>query len=218
MCQMALTGSRHQEIRAWNVLSVEDLEAKVIFDMRVAVTRATSIIKRSMGIVRSLQKQSDRFRSLGVQIAGQASKGAFTVRIDSRVGSYVVVIQDGHVLLVRWAEGLIPEWTLPGGGMEFGESGEVCAVRETLEETGFHAVIDRLLGVHDRYIPVKQRLSAGDLPLHLHKVFYQGHVVGGELSTSSDPGNDRAAWVNLADVSELVREQGVDVALALARC
>ncbi len=140
------------------------------------------------------------------------------VTMDSRVGSYVIVIGDDRVLLVRWVEGPVPEWTLPGGGMEFGESAEACAVREAREETGLDVVIDRLLGVHDRYIPVEQRLSAGDLPLHLHKVFYQGHVTGGELTTTSDPGNDRAAWIDLADVAELVREQGVDVALALAGC
>ncbi len=140
------------------------------------------------------------------------------VTMDSRIGSYVIVIEDGRVLLVRWVEGPVPEWTLPGGGMEFGESAEACAVREAREESGLDVVIDRLLGVHDRYIPVEQRLSADDLPLQLHKIFYQGHVTGGELTTTSDPGNDRAAWIDLADVPKLVREQGVDVALALAEC
>lgn len=138
--------------------------------------------------------------------------------VDSRVGSYVVVIEDDRVLLVRWVEGPVPEWTLPGGGIEFGETAEACALREALEETGLDVVINRLLGVHGRYIPVEQRLSAGDLPLRLHKVFYQGHVTGGELITTSDPGNDLAAWIDLADVPELVREQGVEVALALAGC
>ena len=140
------------------------------------------------------------------------------VKMDSRVGSYVIVIEDERLLLVRWVEGPVPEWTLPGGGMEFGETADACAVREAFEETGLEVVIDRLLGVHDRYIPVEQRLSAGDRPLHLHKVFYQGHVTGGELTTMSDPGNDRAAWIDLADVPMLVREQGVDIALALAGC
>lgn len=140
------------------------------------------------------------------------------VTMDSRVGSYVIVIEDDRILLVRWVEGPVPEWTLPGGGMEFGETAEACAVREALEETGLDVEIDRLLGVHDRYIPVEQRLRTADLPLHLHKVVYQGHVTGGELTTTSDPGIDRAAWIDLADVPELVREQGVDVALALAGC
>lgn len=138
------------------------------------------------------------------------------VTMDSRVGAYVVVIEDGHVLLVRWAQGPVQEWTLPGGGIEFGESAEGCAVREAREETGLDVEIDRLLGVHERYIPADQRLSAGDRPLHLHKVFHQGHVTGGELMAASDPGNDQAAWIALADVPGLVREEGVDVALALA--
>jgi 8-oxo-dGTP diphosphatase len=140
------------------------------------------------------------------------------VTMDSRVGAYVIVIEENRVLLVRWVEGPVPEWTIPGGGMEFGETAEACAVREAREETGLDVVIDRLLGVHDRYIPLEQRLSAGDRPLHLHRVFYQGHVTGGELMPTSDFGNDRAAWISLADIPEMVRELGVDVALALAGC
>jgi 8-oxo-dGTP diphosphatase len=140
------------------------------------------------------------------------------VTMDSRVGSYVVVIEDNRVLLVRWVDGSVPEWTLPGGGIEFGETAETCAVREAREETGLDVVLDRLLGVHDRYIPLDQRLSAGSRPLHLHRVYYLGHVTAGDLTPSSDTGNDRAAWIPLADVPALVREQGVDVALGLAGC
>ena len=135
--------------------------------------------------------------------------------MESRVGCYVLVIESERVLLVRWTEGPIPEWSLPGGGMEFGETAEACAIREVLEETGFEIEIDRLLGVHDRYIPVDQRLRASTIPLHLHKVLFQGHVVGGELTPNSDAGNDRASWINRADFAALRREEGVDAALAL---
>ena len=140
------------------------------------------------------------------------------VTMDSRVGAYVVLVEQDRVLLIRWVEGQVPLWTLPGGGMELGETAEACAVREVFEETGLDVAIDRLLGVYDRYIPTEQRLSAGELPLHLHQVFYLGHVTGGELTATSDAGNDRAAWIDIPDVQELARIQGVDIALALAGC
>jgi 8-oxo-dGTP diphosphatase len=49
------------------------------------------------------------------------------------VGVGCIVIRDGQLLLVRNQRGL---WSTPGGHLDFGESPEVCAARETLEETG----------------------------------------------------------------------------------
>jgi 8-oxo-dGTP pyrophosphatase MutT (NUDIX family) len=42
-----------------------------------------------------------------------------------------------------------PQWTLPKGGIEEGESDEQAALREVREETGHGAVIDHLLGTID---------------------------------------------------------------------
>src|SRR5262249_20584620 len=54
-----------------------------------------------------------------------------------QVGLAVIVENDGKVLLLKrkgsHGEGT---WAPPGGHLEFGESLEECAVRETLEETG----------------------------------------------------------------------------------
>jgi 8-oxo-dGTP diphosphatase len=49
------------------------------------------------------------------------------------VGVGCIVIRDGQLLLVRNQRGL---WSTPGGHLDFGESPEVCAARETREETG----------------------------------------------------------------------------------
>ncbi len=54
-----------------------------------------------------------------------------------KVGIGVIVIKDGKVLHGKRknAHGA-GEWCFPGGHLEFGESFEECARRETLEETG----------------------------------------------------------------------------------
>ena len=53
------------------------------------------------------------------------------------VGVAVIIAQDGRVLLLK-RKGAHGEgtWAPPGGHLEFGESLEECAMRETLEETG----------------------------------------------------------------------------------
>ena len=49
------------------------------------------------------------------------------------VGVGCIVVCDGKLLLVRNQRGF---WSTPGGHLDFGESPDVCAARETLEETG----------------------------------------------------------------------------------
>jgi 8-oxo-dGTP diphosphatase len=49
------------------------------------------------------------------------------------VGVGCIVVHDGQLLLVRNQRGF---WSTPGGHLDFGESPDVCAARETWEETG----------------------------------------------------------------------------------
>lgn len=49
------------------------------------------------------------------------------------VGVGCMVVRDGQLLLVRNQRGF---WSTPGGHLDFGESPDVCAARETWEETG----------------------------------------------------------------------------------
>ncbi|HEX4190754.1 MAG TPA: NUDIX domain-containing protein [Marmoricola sp.] len=57
-----------------------------------------------------------------------------------RVAAYAVVVRDDEILLSRLAPYLGPEeqWTLPGGGIDFGEDPRDAVVREAYEETGLH--------------------------------------------------------------------------------
>ena len=55
------------------------------------------------------------------------------------------LIQGDHILMVQHREPTRSYWTLPGGGVEAGETPAEAAVREVLEETGVRVRAVRLL-------------------------------------------------------------------------
>lgn len=67
-----------------------------------------------------------------------------------KVGLAIVIVREGKILIGqrKGAHGA-HTWSLPGGHVEFGESWEMCARRETKEETGLELEQIRFLGVTD---------------------------------------------------------------------
>ena len=66
-----------------------------------------------------------------------------------RFSAYAVVVNDGHILLARIAPGYpgAGSWTLPGGGIDWGEHPEDAMHRELYEETGLAGETISLLGI-----------------------------------------------------------------------
>src|SRR3954468_24448927 len=97
-----------------------------------------------------------------------------------RLAAYAVCVEDGRVLLARWVGPAgKSNWTLPGGKVEHAEDPFDAVIREVAEETGYDAVVERLLGVDSRVIPVSEARSGIE---HQNVgIFYQVRITGGTL-------------------------------------
>lgn len=133
-----------------------------------------------------------------------------------RLAAYAVCIKDERVLLAHYVRPSgETHWTLPGGKVEHAEDPFDAVIREVAEETGYEALVERLLGVDSRVIPAAEA--------HLgieHQnvgVFYGVRVVGGILRPEPNGETAESAWTSLPDVVCLRRSAVVDVGLALAR-
>ena len=103
------------------------------------------------------------------------------------------------------------KWTLPGGGIEFGEDPEETMVREVLEETGLQVRPTGLAGVDSH------AFENSDGLMHAIRILYHTEIVGGALANERDGSTDQAAWVTAARAAELelveLAETGVRIAL-----
>lgn len=122
----------------------------------------------------------------------------------TRVAAYALSTDDsGRILLVRIAPGYpaAGKWTLPGGGLDFGEDPEVGVLRELAEETGLIGLIQSLAFVKSWTGPSRRERGSGEL--HSIQIVYRAQIVGGELRDESDESTDTAAWVTIADAHKL---------------
>lgn len=129
-----------------------------------------------------------------------------------RLGAYAVCVEDGRVLLAHYRGS---HWTLPGGGVEPAEDPFDTVVREVAEETGYDAVVERLLGVDSRVVPADVAESG---TTHQNVgVFYQVRITGGRPRPEPNGETTESVWTPLPNVPGLPRAALVDVGLALAR-
>ena len=125
------------------------------------------------------------------------------------IGVGVVVVKDGHVLLVRRAKApRAGQWSLPGGRQRLGERVRDTARREVREETGLEIEVTALLDVVDSLT----RDEAGELAYHYTLIDFLAEWRAGEAVAASD-----AAEVVWAAPADLVRYELWDETVRLIR-
>ncbi len=132
----------------------------------------------------------------------------------SRFAVYVLAPADDALLLARIAPGFpgAGRWTLPGGGVEWGEHPEDALHREVFEETGLRLGSIAYLGIDSQ---VYER-DDGSPPLHAIRILYTTDMTGEPRVVEEGGSVDHAAWVPLQDLVEIPTTRLVGTALARA--
>jgi ADP-ribose pyrophosphatase YjhB (NUDIX family) len=122
-----------------------------------------------------------------------------------RVGAYALVRKAGEVLLVRFSEKGFHagSWSLPGGGLDHGESPAAALVREVEEECGVTADVGDLLLVHDEHF-------SGTAPSGRYEDFHAVALVFAATVPDDavprvvevDGTTDTVAWVPISELTD----------------
>lgn len=124
----------------------------------------------------------------------------------TRVSAYALCVDEGQILLARIAQGYwsgTGKWTLPGGGLDFGESPREGALRELTEETGLTGEIEDLADVlswSGRWIHPRDGV---DEAYHGLQIIYRARITGGELRAETGGSSDQARWFTREEASAL---------------
>ena len=123
----------------------------------------------------------------------------------TRVAAYALCVEDDRLLLCRLAPGelAVGQWTLPGGGLDFGESPAAAVLRELGEETGLSGEIIGLADVLSWSRSVADPGGGFDGAFHAIQIVYRVEVTGGELRDESDGSTDAARWFSRGEFEAL---------------
>ena len=107
-----------------------------------------------------------------------------------------VVIENSSILLIkRKNDPYQGSWALPGGFVEYGETVENAAVRETKEETGIDVKLGDLVGVYSD----PDRDPRG----HTVTVCFLGTKIGGRVRSATDAEEARYFELNEINILDL---------------
>jgi ADP-ribose pyrophosphatase YjhB (NUDIX family) len=111
-----------------------------------------------------------------------------------------VVVEQGKILLCRISPRVVRaagQWTLPGGGVEFGEEPSQAFVRELWEETGLRSNPEALLDV------LSSVITESEEELHVFRLIYSASVEPGVIRSEADGSTDLADWFSLEQAARL---------------
>jgi 8-oxo-dGTP diphosphatase len=121
------------------------------------------------------------------------------------------IFHDGRVLIVRRgrppAHGL---YTLPGGGVELGESLEQAVIREVREETGLAIAPLALVGFREAIV----RDAAGKVERHFVILPFAARWIGGEIALNEELAE--AQWRTPDELAGLKTTEGLAQIVAAA--
>lgn len=130
------------------------------------------------------------------------SFGNGPVRVQ-RTAAYAVLIADRRILLAQLSQS--GRWTLPGGGIEFGEQPAAALRREVvLEETELASDQERLVGVGGMH--ATPRSPAGRLEdFHAVRIYFRGEVSLDVEPVVQEVGGstDAVAWAPVRDLDRI---------------
>lgn len=131
----------------------------------------------------------------------------------TRISAYGLVLNRDLILLCRLSSEM-PEagkWTLPGGGIEFGEDPEAAMIREVEEETGLRVSSNGVAGIDSFNHSVPGR------SYHGVRIIYHTHIVDGVLRHEQEGSTDMCAWHPIDSLQSLGIVELVKAALPMIR-
>jgi 8-oxo-dGTP diphosphatase len=119
------------------------------------------------------------------------------------VGVGALIIEERRILLVeRGQHPLKGQWSLPGGGVETGESLEEAIIREVREETGLNVHPVQVGVIFERIL----RDIEGAPEYHYVLIDYICEVTGGSLCAGDD--SCSAKWFEISSLEQLNITEG----------